>query len=63
MAPTQGLVLGMTLFSIFINEWDGGTDSSLSKLVGNTKLGEQSTSEVSPSMSMGLAQRTFKSSI
>lgn len=62
IAVTLGLVLGLRLFNVFINEWDDGTDSSLRKLVGDTKLGEQSTSEVGPSLSMGFAQRTFRAS-
>lgn len=62
VAATQGLVLSPRLFNAFINEWDDGTDSSLSKLVGDTKPGEQSTSEVSPSLSVALAQRAFRAS-
>lgn len=61
-AAAQTLVLGLRLFNIFINEVDDGTSSSLNKSVGDTKLGEQSTSEVSPSLSMGLVLGTSRAS-
>jgi len=43
---SQGLILGLTLHSIFINDLDYGIESTLTRFAGDTKIGgEMDTSE------------------